>query len=69
MAWTQSDLDKLDKALATGVNTVAFRDRTVTYRSLDEMLRLRSRIASELQSTNSTVTERVQRVSFDKGYQ
>mgnify|MGYP003626954661 FL=1 len=69
MAWIQSDLDKLDKALATGVTTVAFRDRTVSYRSLDEMLRLRSRIVSELQSTSGTVTERVQRVSFDKGYQ
>ena len=67
MAWIQSDLDKLDKALATGVTTVAFRDRTVSYRSLDEMLRLRSRIVSELQSTSGTVTERVQRVSFDKG--
>lgn len=68
MAWTQDDLDNLNSAIGQGVTTVAYRDRTVTYRSLDEMLRLRSMMMAEQTSATNT-TERVQRVSFDKGYQ
>lgn len=70
MAWTQDDIDKLDKAISKGTLTVAYRDRTLTYRSLDEMLRIRTLIKAEVASSNSSATaERVQRVSFDKGYQ
>lgn len=70
MAWSQTDLDKLDAAIAMGVTTVAFRDRTVTYRNLDEMLRTRSIMTAEIAaSSGSTVVERVQRVSMDKDYQ
>ena len=41
MAWTQEQLDSLDAALAEGVLTVKYQDKTVTYRSVDEMLKLR----------------------------
>ena len=68
MAWTQENLDDLKAAIAEGVTSVAYRDRTVVYRSLDEMLRTKDLIESEL-SSSSAATERVQRVSFDKGYQ
>ena len=63
MAWTQTDLDKLNEAIGQGVTTVTYRDRTVSYRSLDEMLRLRTMMAGEIASATSTSTEeRVQRV-------
>ena len=42
MAWTQSDVDALEAAIKQGVRTVSYADRTVTYHSLDEMLRLRN---------------------------
>ena len=41
MAWTQTDLDKLDSAIAKGVRSVQYTSGTVTYHSLAEMLRLR----------------------------
>jgi len=50
MAWTQTDLDALDAALATGATEVKHADKTVKYRSLDEMRALRNMIASSLQS-------------------
>lgn len=37
MAWTQTDLDKLKRALAQGATKVRFADHEVSYRSLDEM--------------------------------
>lgn len=37
MAWTQSDIDKLKRALASGARRVRFADREVEYRSLEEM--------------------------------
>jgi hypothetical protein len=70
MAWTQSDLDELNKAIGLGVTRVVYRDRDVTYRSLDEMLRLQTRMANEIASAStSSTTERVQRVSMSKDYQ
>jgi hypothetical protein len=39
MAWTQANIDALKSAIARGEKVVLFSDRSVTYRSLDEMLR------------------------------
>ena len=38
MAWTQQEIDALKAAIAKGEKQVAFADRSVTYRSLEEML-------------------------------
>lgn len=38
----------LNKSIAQGTLTVTYGDKTVTYRSLDEMLRIRNLIAAEL---------------------
>lgn len=54
MAWTQTDLDKLNKAIASGKTRVQFSDRTVEYRSLDEMLRVRSMIVGEVGKSKTT---------------
>lgn len=55
MAWTQADLDKLDRAIADGgiMQSIAFADQTYTFRSLDEMLRLRAVIAQSLNPSAS----------------
>lgn len=48
MAWTQSDLDAIDEVIASGEMTVKYRDREVTYRSMDDLLRARKLILAEL---------------------
>lgn len=44
MSWTQDDLDRIDEALATGATTVRHGDKTVTYRTVDELLKVRERV-------------------------
>ena len=48
MAFSQTQLDSLETAIAKGVLTVRLNGRLVTYHSLDEMIRLRNAIRSEL---------------------
>ena len=52
VSWTAEDLANLDAAIASGSLTVRSKNGdSVTYRSLDDMLRLRALIAASLQST------------------
>lgn len=48
MAWTQTDLDALDASIKKGVRRVSYASGTVEYHSLDEMLKLRALMASEI---------------------
>lgn len=52
MAFTQAQLDALERAMALGGRTVKYRDpsgdREVTYRSLAEMDALRRRMRADL---------------------
>ena len=48
MAWTQTDLATLEKAIADGVMEVKYEDKTVKYRSLAEMLKIRDLIRGDL---------------------
>lgn len=48
MAYTQTDLDKIDQAIADGNLTVRVGGRLVTRRSADELLKLRAVIVTEL---------------------
>jgi hypothetical protein len=48
MAYTQQQLEALDAAIAEGALTVKYTDKSVTYRSLDEMIRIRDLIRAEL---------------------
>ena len=59
MAFTQSDLDAIDAAIASGELTVSHNGRTVTYRSMDDLFKARDRINNLLtqqttQRVNST---------------
>ncbi len=47
-AWTQADLDVIDRAIARGEKTVQYSDRSVTYRGTDELLQARALIAATL---------------------
>lgn len=44
MAFTQPQLDAIENAIATGSLTCRFDGKEVTYRSLDEMMRIRETI-------------------------
>ncbi len=48
MAFTQSDIDNLDEAIAAGEKTVKVNGREVEYRSIEEMLKVRRFILAEL---------------------
>lgn len=51
MAFTQNDLDAVERAIARGVRRVTYSDgQSAEFHSLDEMLRLRDQIKTELNS-------------------
>jgi hypothetical protein len=48
MAWTSTDLSNLEDAIAQGVTTLVINGKTITYRSLKEMLELRDVMRREI---------------------
>lgn len=64
MAFTQTQLDALESAIATGSLECMFDGKQVRYRSLDEMMRIRDSIMSAL-GLNST-TRRFSVAAFTK---
>lgn len=54
MAWTQTDLDRINAALASGELTVEYDGRRTTYRSLSDLLAMRRLIQSELNPSLKT---------------
>ncbi len=49
MAFTQTDLERIERAIARGERTVRHSDgRTVEYRSVDDLMKARSEIARAL---------------------
>lgn len=65
MAWQQSDLDEIEKNIATGALTVKFSDKEVTYRSLAEMMQVRDLIREKLGLAKKTGQRFF--ANFDKG--
>jgi hypothetical protein len=68
MAWTQSDIDTLKAAIATGAKKVTFGagpdQRTVEYRSLEEMERTLSKIEAEVCQSKTPMTSYI---AHDRG--
>jgi hypothetical protein len=59
MAFQQSDLDKLDAAILSGVRAVTFADgRKTEFHSLNEMRALRSDVKAELSAAASQTQPR-----------
>ena len=54
MAFTQDQLTELEKAISQGVTSVSKGDREIRYKSLDEMIRLRDAMRSELGLSGQT---------------
>ncbi len=48
MSFTQKHLDAVEAAIARGEKTVRYGDRTVEYRSIDELLKARDEIRTSL---------------------
>ena len=46
---TQADLDALRAAINEGISRVQYADRSVDYRSLNEMIRIEQRMAREIE--------------------
>lgn len=46
--FTQEQLDAIESAIAEGALIVKYRDREVTYRSLNEMLKIRDMMLKDL---------------------
>lgn len=51
MNFTQTNLDAVNKAIASGALTVEYDGQKIIYRSMSELLRARELIKSELAST------------------
>lgn len=49
--YTDADLSAVRAAIAKGERSVQFADRSVTYRSMDELFQAEERIASSLATT------------------
>jgi hypothetical protein len=54
MAFTQTDLDNLDAAIASGHRVVHAEGRRVEYASHEEMMRIRDLIAGKLAAASGT---------------
>lgn len=65
MAFTQAQIDALEKAIAEGTTRVKYQDREVTYRSLEEMLQILSMMKNSLDPTSGQI--KVIRPEFSKG--
>lgn len=65
MAFTQAQLDAIEEGIASGSTSVSYEGKSVTFRDLDSMLRVRAIImrALGLISTSATVL-----VAHNRGY-
>lgn len=66
MAYTQSDLDAIKAAIASGNLTVKINDRLVTYRSLDDLFRIKDLIEGEVNTSTSGMYPRYQVADFSE---
>lgn len=52
--YTQAQLDALDNAINTGARSISYDGKSTTFRNLEEMQALRSRMADFLAGTSRT---------------
>ena len=69
MSWTQTDIDALKAALGTGALKVRYADgREVTYRTLDEMERLLTRMTAAVSPAAGGWKRRQRTPAFRNGF-
>ncbi|MBL0918035.1 MAG: hypothetical protein IBJ14_04990 [Hydrogenophaga sp.] len=64
MSFTTADLQAIDAAIASGELTVSHNGRTVTYRSMDDLMKARATIVAELAGAQSGRTGGPHRFTF-----
>lgn len=67
MAWTESDLVVLEKAIAQAATRVKYADKEVEYRSLSEMMIVRDMIRNDLGLNGTLPNPNRHYAAFDKG--
>lgn len=68
MTYTTTQLDALKRALATGEHRVSFGDKTVEYRSIEELQAAIRTVEAELARAAGTSSKRQIRVTTAKGF-
>ena len=68
MPYTTDQLDALRRALATGERRVTFGDKTVEYRSVEELQAAIREVEAALAKENATPVVRQIRVTTYKGF-
>jgi adenylate kinase len=64
MAFTQTDLDAVNAAVASGELKIEVAGRMVMYRSMDELIKARDIIQADLASAATASTSAVRRGSY-----
>ncbi len=64
MAWTQSEIDALKAAIASGTKSVSVNGRTVTYHSLAEMRQALRDMEAEVNPQTTTTRPVVRKIQF-----
>ncbi|AZV94401.1 hypothetical protein CBF45_12290 [Bordetella sp. J329] len=68
MTYTPTQLDALKRALATGERRVSFGDKTVEYRSVEELQAAIRTVEAELARSAGTQLKRQIRITTAKGF-
>ena len=68
MAFTQKHLDAIERAIARGEKVVRYSDRTVEYRTVDELLKAREEIRTSLTSAAGPRSRVVRLYHGGKGF-
>ena len=64
MAYTQTDLDNIDAAIASGELRVQVDGRDITYRSIDDLIKARGFAATQMTSASVSTSRRAYRFNF-----
>jgi hypothetical protein len=59
MAYSQSDLDNINQAIASGVLEVQFEDRRERFQSTKDLLQAKSNIEVELSKSGVTIVRQI----------
>ena len=67
MAITQADLDALDRALASGERMVVLNGQSVTYRSIDDLIKARDYLAARLSELTLSARRPTRTYAYQSG--
>ena len=62
MAYTQTDLDNIQRAIASGTESAVLEGRSIRFRSLDEMQQIELKIKESLDAATNPATTKTRRV-------